>query len=327
MHLQSYCNSASVEYVARMEGWRTMIYDAIVIGGSYAGLSAATYVARARRSVLIVDDGRPRNRFSDHAHGVLTQDGRSGREILEAARSQVAAYPTVAFRSASAVAARAEGDGFTVELADGASVEAYGLVLASGVVDVLPELPGLAERWGRSVLHCPYCHGYEVAGKHLGVLASGPMSVHQASLIADWGDVTLFTDGKVELDAAAWSLLRRRSVEVEPVPVKQLEGTAQALSGVRLEDGRMVAIAALFVGAPVRVASVLASQLGCAFEETPIGSLVRTDGWKQTSVVGVYAAGDMARMVHSITMASADGVLAGVGVHQSLIARAVRGTA
>lgn len=300
-----------------------MKFDAVVVGGSYAGLSGAFYIARARRSVLVIDGGKPRNRFSDHSHGVIAQDGRPGSEILAAARKQVLAYPTVTLRDGLAIAARRVEREFVVELDDGSSVSARRVLLATGVSDSLPETPGLRERWGKTVLHCPYCHGYEVGGGAIGVLAMSPMAVHHASLIADWGDVTLFTDGKVELDSAGLSIARRRNITIEASPVRGLEGRSPHLDGVRLEDGRLVPVKAVFVGAPVTMNSSLAAQLGCEFEETPIGPLVRTDAFKLTSVSGVYAAGDMAKMAASISNASADGMMAGVGLHQSLIAEAL----
>ena len=302
-----------------------MIYDAIVIGGSFAGLSAAIHVARARRRVLVVDGGLPRNRFSAHSHGVLGHDGRPGHELLAEARRQVAAYPTVTLRSGLAVAARREGGGFVVDLSGGERVVGRGLVLATGVVDTLPDLPGLAERWGKSVLHCPYCHGYEIGGGRIGVLARGPLAVHHASLVADWGEVTLFTDGAVELDEAARVLLARRRVTVEAGRVRELVGAAPALDAVRLVDGREVPLRALFLAVSVRMASPLAEQLGCAFDDTPIGPIVRTDEMKLTTVPGVYAAGDMARMRQNISGASSDGVFAGIGLHQALIAQDVEG--
>src|SRR5688572_15196043 len=168
------------------------LHDVIVVGGSFAGLSAAMQLGRARRRVLVVDAGRPRNRFAHSSHGFLGQDGRSPAEILETFRQQVLAYPTVELRQDEASDARDAGDGgFVVELGSGGSVRARRLVLATGVVDELPAVPGLAERWGVTVLHCPYCHGYEVADTRLGVLATGEGSMHHALLLPDWSaDVT-----------------------------------------------------------------------------------------------------------------------------------------
>ncbi len=181
-----------------------MLYDCVIVGGSFAGLAAAMQLARARRHVLVVDAGLPGNRFTAASHGFLGQDGRTPVAIIDDARAQVLAYPTVEFLSDSVEHARIEGDGFCVALASGALRRGARLVLATGIVDELPDIPGLRERWGKTVLHCPYCHGYEVADGKLGVLAVNQTPVPQALLISDWGKVTLFTNGKARPADAPW---------------------------------------------------------------------------------------------------------------------------
>jgi len=302
-----------------------MPHDAVIIGGSYAGLSAAMQLVRARKRVLVIDDGRPRNRFSARAHGVLAMDGRPGSEISADARAQVAAYPTAAFRIGEATAAVAVDGGFEITLDDGGKTSGRRLLLAHGVVDELPDLPGVRERWGRTALHCPYCHGYEIGGGSIGVLGAGPMSVHQALMVADWGDVTLFLNGVVTPDAEEALKLARRGVNVEPTPVVALEGEAPTLTGARLADGRRVPLKAIFVGPRLRQPGRMAEALGCEMEETLAGTIVRTDEWKQTTVPGVFAAGDTARAMSNLTLASADGVMAGVALHRSLIAEQIGG--
>lgn len=295
-----------------------MRYDAIVIGGGYAGLSGAMILARGRRRILVVDAGMPRNRFAAHSHGVLAQDGRPGSEILADARAQLAAYPTVAFAHATATEVTGSDGAFSVRLDDGATAEGRKVLLAIGMADTLPDVPGVAERWGRTVLHCPYCHGYEIGGGAIGVLAASPLSAHQAALVADWGDVTLFTRG-VAFDADALSLLARRGVAIEETPVAAVEGPEGEIDGVRLTDGRLVPARAVFVGTSLRITSPIPAALGCETEETPMGTILRTDAQKQTTVPGVFAAGDAALVPGNITLASADGVRAGLGVHASLI--------
>jgi len=164
-----------------------MKYDAIVVGGSYAGLSAAMQLARARRRIVVIDSGLPRNRFTRAAHGFFGQDGKAPFAILQEARRQLLAYPTVEMVEAEVLNARKSEAGFIVALKDGGEMEAARLVLATGLRDELPPLPGLQERWGITVLHCPYCHGYEFGGEELGVLANHPMAAHQAMMIPDWG--------------------------------------------------------------------------------------------------------------------------------------------
>jgi thioredoxin reductase len=297
----------------------TMPHDAIIIGGSYAGLNAAMQLARARRRVLIIDDNRPRNRFAARAHGVMGRDGVPGAEIAAEARAQVAAYPTAAFRRGEVVDARQGRCGFEVDLADGERVTGRRLMLAYGVQDILPDLPGVKARWGQTVLHCPYCHGYEIGGGPIGVLGAGPMSVHQAVMVAEWGQVVLFLDGKLEPDADQMRMLARRGVIVEPTPVAALEGDGPALDGARLTDGRLVPLKAVFVGPRLRLNGNLAQGLGCEIEDTPIGQMIRTDDLKQTTVPGVFAAGDAARVMSNVTLAAADGVMAGIALHRSLI--------
>lgn len=297
-----------------------MLHDVIVVGGSFAGLSAAMQLARARRRVLVVDSGLPRNRFAEASHGFLGQDGKAPFEILREAACQVSAYPTVEIVRGEVLKARREvGGDFIIEMSGGRTARGRRLVLATGVADSLPDVPGLKERWGATVLHCPYCHGYEVRDRPLGVLANHPMAAHQAAMIPDWGPATLFTQGRFEPDAEQLAHLSARGVTIERQPVVELMGDAPALDAVRLADGRVVSISALFVAPSTRMASPLAEQLGCVFNEGPLGPMIRTDDWKATSIPGLYAAGDAARPMHNATLASADGVMAGVGAHQSLI--------
>lgn len=297
-----------------------MLHDAIIVGGSFAGLSAALQLARARRQVLVIDAGLPRNRFASESHGVLGHDGKPGSQVLAEARQQLRAYPTVQIFNGRVSRVDSGEAGFVVEAEDGMRwFTGRRLLLATGVADVLPELPGLQERWGKTVVHCPYCHGYEIGGGAIGVLGTGPMSVHQAVLFADWGEVTLFTQGVVAVSAEEQALLAARKVKVESSPIAELQGAAPALDGVLLRDGRQVAIKALLVGTQVRMTSPLAAALGCAFDDSPFGPIVRIDAWGLTSVAGVYAGGDMARVPHSITFACAGGVAAGIGLHASLV--------
>jgi thioredoxin reductase len=297
----------------------TMNTDAIVVGASFAGLSAAMQLARARKRVLVIDAGKPRNRFSDASHGFLGQDGVAPLEIMRTGARQLAAYPSVSFVHGEAVQATATPGGFRLDLADGSSHEARRLVLATGVRDELPAVPGLAERWGKTVLHCPYCHGYEVAGHPLGVLANHAVSAHQAALIPEWGPTTLFTQGRFEPDADHLATMLSRGATIERTPVVELLGNAPELAGVRLADGRVVAVRALFTAPRTHMSSPLAEQLGCAFEDGPVGPYIRVNERKETSVPGVFAAGDAASPMYNATIASAAGVMAGLGAHHSLM--------
>ncbi|MYM32193.1 FAD-dependent oxidoreductase [Duganella sp. CY15W] len=294
-------------------------FEVIVIGGSYAGLSAATQLARARRRILVVDAGQRRNRYAQHSHGFLGQDGREAAAIAADGRAQLMKYPTVRWIEGSATQAVKHGDVFRVTLADGSIFQAQRLVLATGMVDELPSIPGLAERWGSSVFHCPYCHGYELEQGHIGVIATSAHSIHHAMMLPDWGKVTFFLNGAFEPDAEQLEKLAQRGVTVERTLVRSVSGQAT----VALQDGRALEMAGLFVISRLHSASPIAEQLGCEMEEGPMGSYVRTDMIKASSVAGVYVAGDAARMAGSVALAVADGAMAGVAAHQSLVFGAV----
>lgn len=296
-----------------------MHHDAIIVGGSFAGLAAALQLARARRNVLVIDAGKPRNRFATASHGFLGQDGRTPAEILGTARQQLAAYRTATVRQDEAIEGRAGGQGFTLRLAGGDTVSADRLVLATGVTDTLPGIPGLQDEWGRSVFHCPYCDGYEIGGGAIGVLATSPMAMHQALLVADWGPVTLFTNGIFEPDQNEHANLRRRNVGIEQAPVRAWTRDAAGTTGMDLSDGRRVALAGLFTASRTSMTSPIAEQLGCAFDDGMFGPVIRVDERQQTTVPGVFAAGDAARSMHSVTFAVSTGAFAGIAAHQSMV--------
>ena len=293
-------------------------FDVVVVGGSFAGLAAALQLARARRRVLVVDAGSRRNRFAAAAHGFLGQDGRPPGEIIADARTQLLAYPSVTLRDDTAVDTADAAGGWRVTLADRPAVETARLVLATGVVDVLPDVPGLAERWGRSVLHCPYCHGYEFADRPLGVLATGPLAIHQAMLVREWGPTTLFGGGVMVPDEEQRAALAARGIPFEPVPVAALEGPEGEIEAVHLADGRRVPLTALYIASRT-LPPPLAVRLGCGFDDGPFGPIIRADERRQTTVPGVYAAGDAARLMPTVSGAVADGAAAGVFAHQSLV--------
>ncbi|WCM90422.1 NAD(P)/FAD-dependent oxidoreductase [Acidovorax sp. NCPPB 3576] len=302
-----------------------MQFDALIIGGSFAGLSAAMQIARARRNVCVVDAGAPRNRFAAASHGFFGQDGARPQDMIALARRQLMAYPSVTFKAGQAVDAQAtghgsnDGNGFMVTMESGEQLTARKLLLATGVRDELPAIDGLPERWGATVLHCPYCHGYEVGGRPMGTLYAAPASVHHALLVSDWGPMTLFLNGHGAPDAESLASLAARGISIEPARIARLEGYASALSGVRLDDGRFVPIDALFVPPRTHMVSPLAEQLGCAFDEGPSGPVIRTDATQQTTVPGVFAAGDAAMPGHNATLASANGLMAGVWLHKALV--------
>ncbi len=298
------------------------MFDVIVIGGSYAGIAAALQLGRARRKVLVLDAGQRRNRFAPHSHGFLGQDGQAPEAIAAKGRAEVLAYPTVTWREVAATEARAIPGGFTVR-AGGEELRARRLVLATGVVDDLPEVPGLAERWGKTAFHCPYCHGYELGLGRLGVLATGPLSLHSAALVSEWaapGQLTLFLNGAFEPDAEQLADLASRGIAIERERVEAIQGEAPAIELV-LRGGRTSRLDGLFVMSRTRIHSPFAESLGCQLEEGPVGSFYKTDAMKETTVPGVFACGDAGLAMGAVSFAVADGVRAGVGAHQSLVFR------
>lgn len=294
-----------------------MHYDAIIIGGSFAGLSAAMYLARARKTVCVLNTGEPRNRFAAQSHGFFAQDGSNPKAMLDTMREQVAAYPSVTFiKDAAADACNNRGT-FSVALWSGAIINGSRLLLSFGISDIMPDKPGLAERWGSSVIHCPYCHGYEFAGQNLGVLNVTPMSVHQAALISEWGPTTFYLDGS-QIDQQVRDDLERRGVQIEAAAVERLTGEGHTLSEIQLAGGRSRLLDALFIGPRHHLNSAIAEQIGCAIEAGPLGPMIKVDEMQMTSVPNVFAAGDITRIAHNVTFACADGVMAAMAIHRSL---------
>lgn len=290
------------------------MHDVIVIGGSYSGLAAALQLVRGRRKVLIIDAGMRRNRNASHSHGFLGQDGQDPAAIAAKGRAEVLAYPTASFVDGTAEAVARTDKGFVVATASGERFESRRLILALGVVDELPDIPGVAERWGKSIFHCPYCHGYELDQGNIGVLATSAMSTHHAMLLPDWGKTTYFTRG-FEPTAEERAAIARRGGTIEPTAVTRVDGHAE----VHLVDGRALTFAGLFLAPRNRPAGNIVESLGLEVEKGPLGHIIKTDMTKMTSVPGVFACGDATMFAGSVSFAVADGVRAGTGAHRSLI--------
>ncbi|RAK70606.1 NAD(P)/FAD-dependent oxidoreductase [Hymenobacter edaphi] len=293
-------------------------YDVLIIGGSYAGLSAALVLGRSLRRVLVLDAGRPCNRQTPHAHGFLTRDGTPPAELAALARAQLAAYPSVQLRAATAVRATAEAGGFRVDTAAGPAYAARKLLLATGLHDELPPVPGLAECWGISVLHCPYCHGYEVHGQPLAVLGNGDAGFEFARLLHHWSpDLRLLTNGPGTLSAEQAAHLAARGVAVIEEPLQAVEHQAGQLHHLRLAGGARLPLRALFARVPFRQASELGAQLGLAL--TPTG-LLAADEFGRTAVPGLYVAGDNSSPMRQLAAAVANGSKAAAFINHELIA-------
>lgn len=294
--------------------------DFAIIGGSYAGMSAALQLARARRKVLVVDAGERRNRCVDAAggasHGYLSQDGRPPAEIAADAREQLMNYPSVEWLHGRAEDAKVEAHGGLSFRVGFETIEAKRLIIATGVRDELPPVPGLAERWGRSVFHCPYCHGYEAHAGRIGIVAASALSQHHALMLPDWGEATLFlNDSYLPSDEEKAAILRR-GTRIEAVPIAHIAGEADVV----LQDGRRLSMNVLFTQPHVSLSSPIAEQLGCKIETGPMGPFIQVDEFKATSVPNVFACGDAARAAGNVTLAVADGAMAAYSAHrQSLM--------
>lgn len=295
-----------------------MKYDVVVVGGSFAGLAAAIYLARAHKAVCVLDTALPRSRFATASHGFFAQDGSAPQDLLATMRRQVAAYPTVQFINDAAARISGSAGDFHFVLSGGSGAEGKRILLAHGISDILPDIPGLAQRWGKTVLHCPYCHGFEVSGHRLGVLNLSPAAVQQALLVRDWGPTVFFTNGET-LDESDLSELERRGVEVEVEPIASLEGADDNLKAVRLVSGRRRAIDALFISPRYRLSCDLAQQLCCELQDLPLGQAIAVSETRMTTTPGVFAAGDITRAMHNISFACSDGVMAAMAMHRSML--------
>ena len=299
-------------------------YDVIVIGGGAAGLSGALALVRSRRSVLVIDDGTPRNAPAAGVHNFLTRDGVPPGEIYALGRQEVGGYGGE-FADGTVTAARKDDDGFTVELADGTAYRSRRLLVTTGLTDVLPDVPGLAERWGKDVVHCPYCHGWEVRDQAIGVLATSPMAVHQAQLFRQLSDdVTVFVHTAPELTDEQWEVLAARGIAVVQGKVEQIEVADDQITGVRLEGGRVIPRQALAVQSVARARADFLVDLG--LETTvveangvEVGTAVKVDAMGATQVPGVFAAGNVTNPTAQVMPSAAAGLMAAGGLNYDLI--------
>lgn len=294
------------------------LWDALIIGGGTAGLSAAQMLGRARRRTLVIDAGSPRNRFAGHMHGVLGHDGRSPLDLLAAGRAEAEAYG-VAFAAATVSRLVDAGDHIDIECDDGATLSARSVLLASGVADDLPDIPGLREQWGRGVLHCPYCHGYEVAGRRLGVLATSPASLHQIELIRQWSDdVTAFTAAAGPFDAEVSARLSARGIRVVTTAVTAVQEREGTLVGVTTADGAEHPIDALFTAPVPRLLLGFADELSFTASDQPGGG-VAVDARGATSHARIFAAGNVVSPYGNVPLSMGQGSMAGAGMNAVLV--------
>ena len=292
--------------------------DVAVIGGNFAGLSAALYLLRARRRVVLFDDGQHRNRFSAHSHGYLGQDGMAPDAIKCIGLAQVMAYPTLTVLRDRVDAVAGQSGEFALTGAFG-SVQSRRLILAMGQRDILPDVPGLAECWGKSVVHCPYCHGYELAdlpsGLMLGGMAQGALYLRQ---VRRWTGAPVILDNGMPLAPEVLAVIEAEGLEHVSGALTACHHRDGMLEAISLAGREDLALRAIYMPLPTEPAAPFAETLGCAMDEGPMGRFVRVDAMGRTTVAGVYAAGDLASAKPVAILAAASGASAGLTCDQDL---------
>ena len=288
-------------------------HDVVIIGGGAAGLSAAVMLGRARRSVIVVDDHRPRNRAAPHMHGLLSRDGMSPLDLLEQGRTDARKYG-VEFVDGAATAIEQVDDGFVVR--GPRDLHARRVVVATGLVDVLPDIPGVEELWGTAAVVCPYCDGWEVRDQPLGVIATSPMSRNQAHLLRQWtSDLTVFGAREAGIPEEELSTLAARGITLAP-PALGIREAGDVVVQTATGEHRVKRV---FVGARPKPSDTVLTELGCAMDATPAGPYVTTEPGGQTSVPGVWAIGNVADMKALVPIALGAGTLAAQQINISLL--------
>ena len=294
--------------------------DVIIIGGSFSGLAAALQLGRARRKVTVLDTGLPRNRFAGHSHGLLGHDHKPPLDILEEARQQLTRYSTIRLVSDRAESVCGAIDDFCVLTGDGDRLTARRLILSYGVVDQMPDVRGFAEGWGTSIVPCPYCDGFEVAGQHWGLAWSGAQSHNHVRLFHDWTDrLTVMANGH-DIPPEIRADLARREIPVVDGRITEIGHHGGRHATVVLDTGSKVSVDILFAHPRAKPSASLHESLGLATVDTPLGIALKVDERRETSMPGIYAAGDLANPgMPSVTVASSQGAMAGIFAQQSML--------
>ncbi len=294
-----------------------MKFDAIIVGGSYAGLSAAMALGRSLRNVLVIDGGEPCNRYTPHSHNFITQDGQTPAAISALAKEQVLKYPTVTFVTDKAIKAEQKDQCFEIRTESGKCFLGKKVILATGIVDQMRPIPGFEECWGNTIIHCPYCHGYEVRNEKIGILSNSEASYEFARLINNWSkDIRILTDGDCEIPEENLEKLRYKKFPVVEGAIEAFIHEEGKLQKVLFKDGSELELTAIFVRVPFKFATDLHEQLGCELNDH---GHIRVNDLQQTSVPGVYAAGDATTGFRSVASATATGNKAGALVNHELI--------
>ncbi|TDX83158.1 NAD(P)/FAD-dependent oxidoreductase [Epilithonimonas xixisoli] len=292
-------------------------FDVIIVGGSYAGLSAGMSLGRSFRKVLIIDNGKPCNEQTPHSHNFLTQDRKTPKEISELSKNQVLEYKTVEFHQGKAIEAKKIQNGFEVITENGEKFNSKKIIIATGIVDEIPNIKGFKESWGISLIHCPYCHGYEFQNKKTGIIANGERGFHIASLVNNLTtDITIFTRGKADFTEEQFQKLEKNNIKIIETEIEELKHQNGNVESLILSDGKVLNFEAVYGAFPFKQHSDIPESLGC--EMTEMGH-IKIDQFQKTNVAGLLACGDNSSPMRSVASAVYTGNLAGAMVNAELV--------
>lgn len=292
-------------------------FDVIIVGGSYSGLAAGMALGRSLKKVLIIDSGKPCNQQTPYSHNFLTQDGKTPKEIAQLGKLQVELYKTVHFVEGLAAGGKKTQNGFQIETDSGESFEAKKLIFATGIRDIMPQIKGFAECWGISVLHCPYCHGYEVRHQKTGILGNGEYGYEFSRLISNWtDDLTLFTNGKSTLSKDETQKLMGKGIKIVESEIAELQHVEGHLKQLVFKDGSVAALKAIYAHIPFEQHCPIPESLGCELTEE---GYISVDGQQMTSVEGVYACGDNTTRMRTVSYAVAMGATTGMMLNKKMV--------
>ena len=295
-------------------------FDVIIVGGSYSGLSAGLALGRSLKKVLIIDSGKPCNQQTPHSHNFLTQDGKTPKEISTLAKQQVKQYDTVTFLESLATNGRRTGDIFEIDTASGQGFKAKKLIFATGVKDMMPPLDGYAECWGISVLHCPYCHGYEVRNQKTGILGNGEYGFEFAGLIRNWTkDLTVFTNGPSTLTFDQWRKMESHQIKIVESEIAKLLHVDGRVQRIVFKDGSTSPVSALYARSAFQQHCDIPQALGCELTDE---GYIQIDSQQRTTIPGVFACGDNTTRMRSVANAVAMGNIAGMMANKELVNQA-----
>jgi thioredoxin reductase len=295
---------------------QSSIFDVIIVGGSYAGLSAAMALGRSLKKVLVIDSGEPCNKPTPHSHNFLTQDGKTPSEISSIAQQQVSQYKTVHFHTDVAIDGKKTAEGFEISTQSGKKFEAKKLIFATGVKDNIPNIPGFSECWGKTVIHCPYCHGYEFHGRKTGIWAPSEKAFHLAGLVNNLTqDLTMITSNKNDFTTEQVEKLQQHNIKTEEGEIHQIEHENGNMVHIVFKNGKKIPLDALYAGIPFEQHCKIPETLGCEITEQ---GYLKIDGLQKTTVDGVYACGDNTSPMRSVANAVQQGNFAGAVINKEL---------